>query len=180
MAIKLISKNLVPYLDEEKLEFIVDTDADLENLPECSGTGSTAVSLESGTVKVVNTKGEWVTFGEPAGVVGTWELKDELNLDGLTLDEEYTIGFMCDTESGEEQITNIKSTTSGEVQVLAYGSPKSYMGGAIGYDNAWLSATLYGMPQGWTKEGYKTITITEEPDDQDLIAWLKANATKVG
>lgn len=63
MARKLISKNFVPYQDEERVEFIVDTDADFADLPEGCGTGSTAVSIESGNVKVVNTKGEWVTFG---------------------------------------------------------------------------------------------------------------------
>lgn len=63
MAWKLISTNFCPCLNECKNEYIADTDADLENLPKCSGTGSTAVSLESGKVKVVNTNGEWVDFG---------------------------------------------------------------------------------------------------------------------
>lgn len=64
MGIKLMAKNLVPYqeVNEEKLEFICDTDADLAKLPKCC-TGSTAVSIESGKVMVVNTQGEWVTFG---------------------------------------------------------------------------------------------------------------------
>ena len=43
-------------------EYICDTDADFANLPEAC-TGSTAVSLESGKVMVVNTSGEWVAFG---------------------------------------------------------------------------------------------------------------------
>lgn len=63
MARKLISRNFVPYQDEDRVEYIVDTDADLEDLPEGCGTGSTAVSIESGKVMVVNTKGEWVAFG---------------------------------------------------------------------------------------------------------------------
>lgn len=44
-------------------EYLVDTDADLENLPECPIPGSTAVSIASGKIKVVNTKGKWVDFG---------------------------------------------------------------------------------------------------------------------
>ena len=63
MAIKLISRKYCACQDDDIKEFICDTDADLENLEPCSGTGSSAVSLESGKVKVVNTQGEWVTFG---------------------------------------------------------------------------------------------------------------------
>lgn len=63
MAIKLVEKNYCACQDDYKYEYIADTDADLENLPECSGTGSTAVSLASGKVMVVNTRGEWVVFG---------------------------------------------------------------------------------------------------------------------
>ena len=62
MAHKLIGETLCPYTIEKRKEFICDTDTDFTNLPECVA-GSTAVSLESGTVKVVNTQGEWVTFG---------------------------------------------------------------------------------------------------------------------
>lgn len=62
MAIKLMTREWCKCAHEYKHEYIVDTDADLNDLPEC-GTGSTAVSLESGTVKVVNTQGKWVTFG---------------------------------------------------------------------------------------------------------------------
>lgn len=62
MAHKLVDRKYCACLDDYKCEFIVDTDADLENLPQ-AGTGSTAVSLESGKVMVVNTQGNWVVFG---------------------------------------------------------------------------------------------------------------------
>lgn len=62
MAIKLISRKYNVFIDGYVKEYLVDTDTDFENLPEVC-TGSTAVSLESGNVKVVNTQGEWVTFG---------------------------------------------------------------------------------------------------------------------
>jgi len=62
MAIKLIDQEYCPYSKETKSEFICDTDADFANLPTAC-TGSTAVSIESGTVKIVNTSGVWVTFG---------------------------------------------------------------------------------------------------------------------
>lgn len=63
MGIKLISSSYCGCIEDNQKEYIVDTDADLEKLPKCSGTGSCAVSLESGKVKVVNTQGEWVVFG---------------------------------------------------------------------------------------------------------------------
>lgn len=62
MAYKLIDKEYCPHIRGFKDEYICDTDADFANLPEAC-TGSTAVSIESGTVKIVNTSGEWVTFG---------------------------------------------------------------------------------------------------------------------
>lgn len=62
MGIKLTDREYCPYSEEERCEFICDTDADFENLPKAC-TGSTAVSIESGTIKVVNTEGNWVTFG---------------------------------------------------------------------------------------------------------------------
>ena len=63
MAVKLISRKYCACQDDDIMEFIADTDADLNNLPPCSSTGSTAVSIESGKVKIVNTNGKWVTFG---------------------------------------------------------------------------------------------------------------------
>lgn len=63
MAIKLISREYRVWMDDYKHEYICDTDADLNELPECTGTGSTAVSLASGKVKVVDTQGNWVAFG---------------------------------------------------------------------------------------------------------------------
>lgn len=63
MAVKMMARDYNSCCDDYRCEFIADTDADLENLPACTRTGSTAVSLESGRVKVVNTKGKWVEFG---------------------------------------------------------------------------------------------------------------------
>ena len=63
MAYKMVARDYNSCCDDYKCEYIADTDADLENLPECTRTGSTAVSLESGKIKVVNTQGKWVDFG---------------------------------------------------------------------------------------------------------------------
>lgn len=63
MAIKLINSQFCHFVGENRCEYICDTDADFANLPDNACVGSTAVSIESGTVKIVNTQGEWVTFG---------------------------------------------------------------------------------------------------------------------
>lgn len=62
MAFKLINQGAHIYGAGLKKEYLCDTDADFENLPE-STPGSAAVSIESGKVYVVNTQGEWVPFG---------------------------------------------------------------------------------------------------------------------
>lgn len=62
MAYKMIDKRFVPQTNEEMHDYIIDTDADVSNLP-ASPIGSNAVSLASGKVFVVNTQGEWVAFG---------------------------------------------------------------------------------------------------------------------
>lgn len=62
MAIKFTTVRWVECLNDYYREFICDTDEDLENLPK-SGTGSVAVSLESGRAMVVNTNNEWVEIG---------------------------------------------------------------------------------------------------------------------
>ena len=73
MAFKLIGAKRAPYdgdgIDDIIKEFLCDTDADFADLPQCSA-GSAAVSIESGTVKVMNTQGQWVTFGSIGGSGG--------------------------------------------------------------------------------------------------------------
>lgn len=62
MAIKLINREFCPYSGATKCEYLCDTDADFATLPTAC-TGSTAVSIESGKVMIVNTAGNWVVFG---------------------------------------------------------------------------------------------------------------------
>ena len=62
MAIKLVAREYVPFLDDYKCDYVVDTDSDFGNLPNAC-TGSTAVSVESGSVRVVNASDEWANFG---------------------------------------------------------------------------------------------------------------------
>lgn len=179
MAIKLISKNLVPYLDEDILEYIVDTDADLENLPTCTGTGSTAVSLASGKVMVVNTQGEWVAFGEGAGgstggdsIVGTWQLNSTLTracpitakID-FTTNNNYTNGEGTDIGNSFAMMrTNYSTTLSFFVTVNGGLDMVQVIGN--GYSNGF--------------DGVIHITGGDDIANEEFITWLKENATKVG
>lgn len=45
-----------------RCDFVIDTDADVDTLPKCN-PGSSAVSVASGKVYIVNASGKWVEFG---------------------------------------------------------------------------------------------------------------------
>ena len=63
MAIKLINEDYCAFRNEAIAEYLCDTDDDFASLP-AAPVGSTAVSIASANVQVVNTSGEWVAFGE--------------------------------------------------------------------------------------------------------------------
>lgn len=63
MAIKLLDEGFRLHCNEWWKDYLCDTDADLEHLPQASA-GSVAVSIQSGKVRIVNTQGEWVPFAE--------------------------------------------------------------------------------------------------------------------
>lgn len=63
MAIKMINQTYCPYCKEYREDYICDTNEDFANLPKCI-TGSTAVSIKTGDIRMVNTSGEWVAFAE--------------------------------------------------------------------------------------------------------------------
>lgn len=62
MAIKMINQDYCPCLNAYKKDYIVDTEADVSNLPVCC-TGSSALVVASGAVYIVNASGKWVVFG---------------------------------------------------------------------------------------------------------------------
>lgn len=62
MAIKMVNKEYCPCLDAYKKDYIVDTEADVANLPQCC-TGSSALVVESGAVYIVNATCVWAVFG---------------------------------------------------------------------------------------------------------------------
>lgn len=62
MAIKVVDKKWCAYTEDYVFEYLCDTDNDFANLPQCPA-GSQALSVATGTIKVVNASGQWVTFG---------------------------------------------------------------------------------------------------------------------
>lgn len=64
MAIQQIS----PFATCEKrrYDYIIDTDADVKDLPNICAAGSMALSCASGNVFIVNASGNWVKFGGDA------------------------------------------------------------------------------------------------------------------
>lgn len=63
MAIKLVEMKYRSCMDDCVKKYIVDEDADLENLPK-SAPSSYALCPKTGKMKSVNASGEWVDFGE--------------------------------------------------------------------------------------------------------------------
>lgn len=62
MAIKLMNREWACCLNDYQYDYIVDTEADVANLPECC-SGSSALVVESGAVYMVNASGNWALFG---------------------------------------------------------------------------------------------------------------------
>lgn len=186
MAFKLIGTKKLPIVigdrDCEVLtakEFLCDTDADFEKLPPCCAS-STAVSIESAKVMVVNTEGKWVVFGEPSGggsdsIVGTWQFNDELDLA-----TEFNCSFAFEFD-GCNGFGMRRGTVGPSVPTLTYNIGISQGSGVPQEEHAYVSDNTYGIsPTGWnTNKDCKTITILENPTDETFITWLKENATKI-
>ncbi len=61
MAIKQM--NPITECEHRKYDYVMDTDADAENLPATCASGSTAISVASGNIFMVNASGEWKLLG---------------------------------------------------------------------------------------------------------------------
>lgn len=62
MAIKQTGTNWNPAFVATKRKFIMDSEADVANLPKCC-TGSMAISVDGGVIYMVNASGSWVRMG---------------------------------------------------------------------------------------------------------------------
>lgn len=62
MAFKLVNRKWCPFRNAYQHDYIVDTEADIADLPECC-TGSSALVVESGAIYMVNASGVWAAYG---------------------------------------------------------------------------------------------------------------------
>lgn len=97
-------------------------------------------------------------------LVGTWVFNDTVNGIGLP---------------AVQTIYNVNFTTNNAI----YNQIGFMEGNRLKIEDlAYNSTSVYNSTDGWIGEAYKTITITsklsEVSDGDDLLAWLKANATK--
>ncbi len=65
MAIKQTGQKWNPILGTTKKKYIMDSAEDVANLPKCC-PGSVALSVDGGTVYMVNASGEWKEMGVAA------------------------------------------------------------------------------------------------------------------
>ena len=158
MAIKMTGQTYCKCVEDYVREFICDTAADLANLPECC-TKSTALVIATGDVFVVNASGEWVKFG--GGTGSTWVFGDEITIPEELLGKTCQLAFVCN------------GNTMHSVYFYDDGSSFCFYGDGCAYEDAY-----YTDGDGWQYEGINTIIITEMPNDEALLAWIKANATK--
>ena len=62
MAIKMISTEWCGCVSDYRKEFLMDTAAEVKDLPKCC-PGSSAIAVGAGKVFFVNASGEWAEFG---------------------------------------------------------------------------------------------------------------------
>lgn len=196
MAYKLIGAKKLPYetgSDEILVakEFLCDTDADLANLPECA-PGSSAVSIESGTVKAVNTEGAWVPFagsssGGGTGSGGTGTLAyhvssvDELPADAMdgslaivSLPSDlYGTWVFNDNPAIPNSSYSVNFVSNG----VAYNTLTLY--GSVYYGGPSNSMTVYNSSDGWVDDSYKTIRVTRVSYVSNILTYLTNNAMKI-
>ena len=186
MAIKLMSREWVPFTHDYRCEYICDTDADFESLP-ASSVGSSAISLESGKVYVVSTFGNWIPFGEgyvekePVDILGTWKLNTTVSacpfgsISPARIDftTDVSLVFTISTENGE---TLEKEVNSFNGMYCPYATVLYFV-----FDEGGLGASVIafsGYENGF--DGIIHITGGDDIENEAFVTWLTENATKVG
>lgn len=103
-------------------------------------------------------------------MVGSWTFIDDPDLTTLP-DESTAISFI----SNGTEYSAIKRGIVGPSNLGIYGM---YYGDRAVYVNS--PDENDGITHGWSNDAYKTITITKEPSDSSVVAWIKENAEMVG
>lgn len=103
-------------------------------------------------------------------MIGSWTFIDDPDLTTLP-DESTEISFI----SNGTEYSAIKRSVVGPSNLSIYGM---YYGDRAVYVNS--PDENDGITHGWSDDTYKTITITKEPTDSYIAAWIKENAETVG
>ena len=156
---EITNENFVSWLSanavKQELEYQTKTDDSLQ----------TEDKTIVGAINEVNAKVNALSGGADGGIVGTWVFND--TLEPLPTTDGYELHF------------NLNANQTYDFIRYGYVGPPAYVlvyGGSLAY--SYESETMYGISPGWQDELYKTIHITEEPTDENLITWLRANAVK--
>ncbi len=110
-------------------------------------------------------------------IVGTWTFNDEVSFDGLSPNTSYAVSFNYSGPNGPFKYMQTDGNASGSQLYLRFGTSTGSQ--AVYY---WK----YDDPRysGWQRDGwsrsYKTITISEQPTDETIVKWIKANAKRQG
>lgn len=93
--------------------------------------------------------------------------KDELSIPEEMRGNSYSIGYSVNTPNDGVQTFDSMDFSSDGIEIAFYRNSDGY-----------FIDCVYG--DGWTKETFKTITITEMPTDEVFLEWLRDNATAEG
>ncbi len=105
-------------------------------------------------------------------MLGEWEFKDELEILPTDIGVEIPLKF----NSKGVSFTSIAKVSLGPpCYGLKYNNPST---GASPTVHNFKQDSMYGFTPGWRDEAYKTIEITEEPTDEVIKAWIKAEAKR--
>lgn len=108
------------------------------------------------------------TSAPSVSLIGTWTVVENPEIPKKELPLEFT-------SNGTEYAQIGFSTTGPDswgIYNLRYQSQDLLYDDAVYTNNP---SGSYGIPHGWSDEVYRTITVTQEPTDADVIAWLGDN-----
>lgn len=107
----------------------------------------------------------YTTTDEPEDetIVGTWIFNENISVNGSAW---YSVNF---TSNGVSYIAfSDRNSQTADIHDMSL----RYFKTSTTYD------TAFGADGSWRNEAYRTVTISEEPTDEEFVTWLKANATK--
>lgn len=107
----------------------------------------------------------YTTTDEPGDetIVGTWLFNESISVNGGAW---YNVNFTSNGVSYTAMSDRNSQTSDMHDMTLRY------------FKTSTIYVYAFNGSGTWEDEAYRTITINEEPTDEEFITWLKANATK--